>query len=67
MQQRAAETPVVLARAIGSDEESLTVTTLAGPLTCVSVLAPATGGATELSVAVSVNVPAPRVDVTVAR
>jgi len=30
LQQRAAETPVVLARAIGSDEESLTVTTLAG-------------------------------------
>ncbi|MDP9255173.1 MAG: precorrin-2 C(20)-methyltransferase [Actinomycetota bacterium] len=30
VQHRAAETPVVLARAIGSDEESLTVTTLAG-------------------------------------
>ena len=30
MQHRAADTPVVLARAIGSDEESLTVTTLAG-------------------------------------
>ena len=30
LQHRAADTPVVLARAIGSDEESLTVTTLAG-------------------------------------
>jgi precorrin-2 C20-methyltransferase / precorrin-3B C17-methyltransferase len=30
LQRRAAETPVVLARAIGSDEESLTITTLAG-------------------------------------
>jgi precorrin-3B C17-methyltransferase len=30
LRQRAAETPVVLARAIGSDEESLTITTLAG-------------------------------------
>jgi precorrin-2 C20-methyltransferase / precorrin-3B C17-methyltransferase len=29
LQQRAADTPVVLARAIGSDEESVTVTTLA--------------------------------------
>jgi precorrin-2 C20-methyltransferase/precorrin-3B C17-methyltransferase len=30
LRQRAAETPVVLARAIGSDEESVTITTLAG-------------------------------------
>ena len=30
LQHRAAETPVVLARAVGSDEESLTITTLAG-------------------------------------
>ncbi|HET6172717.1 MAG TPA: precorrin-2 C(20)-methyltransferase [Gaiellales bacterium] len=30
LEQRAADTPVVLARAVGSDEESLTITTLAG-------------------------------------
>jgi precorrin-2 C20-methyltransferase/precorrin-3B C17-methyltransferase len=30
LQHRAGETPVVLARAVGSDEESLTITTLAG-------------------------------------
>ena len=30
LEQRAGETPVVLARAVGSDEESLTITTLAG-------------------------------------
>jgi precorrin-2 C20-methyltransferase/precorrin-3B C17-methyltransferase len=30
LEHRAGETPVVLARAIGSDEESLTITTLAG-------------------------------------
>jgi hypothetical protein len=43
-----------------------TVATLAGPVIWVSVLAPDTAGETELSVAVMVNAPAPRVDVIVA-